>query len=149
MKRKIDVRRPNYALSELNAFLFSKRDLSEEEKSTIQLSLFFSIILDFPIFFLVIIINWPTRNKRKNNPFDNEEIIKEIEAKKAADARWSKKQEKPKRPKTTSSLSNKFNFKPSKITESPIKSKSQKKKQNKERLYIRNKKVPRWAENLK
>lgn len=40
-----------------------------------------------------------------------EKTVRSFKAKKAADARWSKKQEKPKRPKTTSSLSNKFNFK--------------------------------------
>lgn len=49
------------------------KTLSDDQRTTILLSIFFSIMLDFPIFFLLVILNIPAKSDKVQNPFEVKE----------------------------------------------------------------------------
>lgn len=63
---KID--RPDYSLfTVIN--LFEKDKINDEERARINLSIFISVALDFPIFFSLAVLNWPIKRDEKSKRF--------------------------------------------------------------------------------
>jgi len=73
-----DFEEANYSFKMLIKYIGKDHDtLSDDQKKTILLSIFFSVMLDFPIFFLLIILNIPAKSADKSyNPFEQKETNK-------------------------------------------------------------------------
>jgi len=76
-----NVGKPDFALIALYHFLFSTPNsktsdevLTNKEKSSIIISLFISFLLDFPVFIILVILNWKVKRKDIKNIFDQNDL---------------------------------------------------------------------------
>lgn len=70
--------KPDQVLQVLLNFFVDKDKFSKDQQASIYLSLFLSFLLDFPIFFILVILNWPSKSKIKsvgNNKKSNNQNI--------------------------------------------------------------------------
>lgn len=64
---------PDFALNTLLSFITLDPELSKKENTKIFLALFISFLLDFPIFFALVIIHWPKYKKSSSGIFSDDE----------------------------------------------------------------------------
>jgi len=66
---------PDFALITLGRFFSGDSSLTEKEKSLVKISLFTSFLLDFPIFFAIVLLNWKKSRRRRfiNDIFNDDD----------------------------------------------------------------------------
>lgn len=69
-----NIENPRFSLITLVELLTSFNNLSKQEITSISLSLLLAFLLDFPIFFAIVILNWPKRKRKYSSTsiFDEE-----------------------------------------------------------------------------